>query len=84
MIPTDGSTIEVYIDNMPVGRPVYNQARSDIQALLPGYANTNGAAGYYVIDTTKLANGLHTIAWTLTDNNGHASGIGSRYFFVRN
>jgi hypothetical protein len=83
-IPTDGSTIWVYIDNVPVGHPVYNNYRADIATLFPGYANSNGAIGYYVLDSTTLANGIHTIAWSVTDSQGRASGIGSRYFWVQN
>jgi len=83
-IPINGSTIWVYIDNVAVGHPVYNNPRSDIQALFPGYNNTNGAVGYFVIDTTKYTNGVHSIAWIVTDNQGHASGIGSRFFTVQN
>jgi len=37
-----------------------------------------------VIDTTKLSNGLHSIVWIATDNEGHSEGIGSRYFYVKN
>ncbi len=83
-IPTDGSSIWVFIDNEPVGHPVYNNPRSDIQGLFPGYANTNGAVGYFYINTTTLMNGIHQIAWSVTDNAGHTQGIGSRYFFVQN
>jgi hypothetical protein len=32
MIPTDGSTIDVLIDNVPVGHPTYGFARADIDA----------------------------------------------------
>jgi hypothetical protein len=84
MIPTDGSTIWVFIDNLRVGHPVYNQYRLDIATLFPNYANSGGAVGYYYIDTTQLANGLHTISWSVTDNEGSGSGIGSRYFTVQN
>lgn len=84
IIPTDGSTITVFIDNIPVGHPTYNQFRSDIATLFPGLQNSNGAVGFYRIDTTKLVNGLHTIAWSVSDNLGHAAGIGSRYFNVQN
>jgi hypothetical protein len=83
-IPTNGSTIWVYVDGVAVGHPVYNQYRSDIATLFPGRANSNGAIGYYVIDTTQLSNGLHTIAWSVTDSLGRAEGIGSRYFWVFN
>lgn len=83
-IPLDGSTITVYIDNAPVGHPSYNNYRGDIATLFPGYANSGGAVGIFVIDTTQLANGTHSIAWGVTDSAGHAAGIGSRNFFVQN
>jgi streptogramin lyase len=84
-IPTDGSTISVFIDSVSTGTLTsYNHARADIQALFPGYANTNGAVGFKTIDTTALANGIHTIAWLATDNAGAFEGIGSRFFTVSN
>jgi ELWxxDGT repeat protein len=83
-IPTDGSTIQVFVDGSPVGHPTYNLYRADIAALFPGYANSDGAVGYLDIDTTALANGLHTIAWAVTDDQGRVDGIGSRYFWVQN
>jgi hypothetical protein len=83
-IPRDGSTIWVWIDSQPVGHPVYNQYRADIAGLFPGYANSDGAVGYYYIDTTRLENGTHTIVWGVTDSAGETSGIGSRYFEVEN
>jgi hypothetical protein len=45
----------------------------------PGYAN-----GYYHLNTTKLYNAQHSIAWSVTDNQGRIEGIGSRLFRVRN
>ncbi len=41
-----------------------------------------GAIGVFNLDTTKLANGLHTIAWSVTDDQGRVDGIGSRFFTV--
>jgi hypothetical protein len=83
-IPTDGSTISVYVDGVLRGHPTYNNLRSDIATLFPGYANSNGAVGLFPLDTTTLTNGVHTIAWGVVDSAGHASGIGSRYFTVAN
>ena len=83
-IPTNGSTISVLIDGVSVGHPVYNQYRSDIATLFPGYANSAGAVGYRTIDTRTLSNGMHTISWTVTDSLGRSDGIGSRYFWVQN
>jgi hypothetical protein len=91
-IPKDGSTINVFIDNLPMGHPVYNNYRADIATLFPGLNNSGtagqpangGAIGYLRIDTTKLSNGLHSISWGVADNQGHRAGIGSRFFIVQN
>lgn len=83
-IPVDGSTIVVFIDGVAVGTANYNQFRSDIATLFPGLANSNGASGNRTIDTTTLANGVHTIQWVVTDNAGVSEGIGSRYLSVQN
>jgi streptogramin lyase len=84
-IDASGSTIQVFVDSASIGSLTsYNHARPDIQSLFPGYANTDGAVGYKIIDTTALANGIHTISWVVTDNQGASAGIGSRYFTVSN
>jgi hypothetical protein len=83
-IPTDGSTINVYVDGVNLGHPTYNLYRSDIAGLFPGYANSNGAVGYFYMDTTAYENGVHTLQWTAADNAGNTDGIGSRYFTIQN
>jgi hypothetical protein len=83
-IPKDGSTIKIWVDGIPLGHPVYNQYRQDIAALFPGYNNSAGAVGYYYLETGKYENGVHTIAWSVTDNAGNIDGIGSRYFTIQN
>ncbi len=83
-IPFDGSTIDLVIDNVVVGHPVYSNPRADIAALFPGLCNSSNAVGYYVLDTTTLANGVHTIAWVARNTAGGATGMGSRYFTVAN
>jgi hypothetical protein len=83
-IPIDGSTIDVYIDGIKKGSPVYNNFRKDIATLFPGYANSNGAVGYFYIDTTQLEDGVHTIQWSARDSADNVDGIGSRYFTVQN
>jgi hypothetical protein len=83
-IPTDGSTISVYVDGVNIGHPTYNIYRSDIAGLFPGYANSNGSAGYFYLDTTAYENGVHTLQWTAADDAGNTDGIGSRYFTIQN
>jgi hypothetical protein len=80
----DGSTVAVIIDGQYVGRPVLGQSRPDVGALFPSLNNATIAGGTYRLDTRRLTNGVHTIAWTLFDNMGRVAGIGSRYFIVNN
>ncbi|NIM11055.1 MAG: hypothetical protein GTO45_03635 [Candidatus Aminicenantes bacterium] len=83
-IPTDGSTINVWVDGINIGHPTYNIYRPDIATLFPGYANSDGAVGYFYLDTTQYENGVHTIQWTVTDSGSNTDGIGSRYFTIQN
>lgn len=83
-IPFDGSTITVLVDGASQGNADYNHFRPDIAAIFPGLQNSNGAIGFKILDTTALANGLHTISWTVTDSGGATEGIGSRFFTVSN
>ena len=83
-IPTDGSTTNVWVNGVNIGNPTYNIYRADIASLFPGYANSNGAVGYFQLNTTKYQNGVHTIQWTVTDSANNTDGVGSRYFTVIN
>jgi hypothetical protein len=83
-IPVDGSTITVWVDGLPYGKPVYNCYRPDIAGLFPGYNNSDRAGGYLHLDTTTYENGIHTISWSVLDDAGNIDGIGSRYFTIKN
>jgi hypothetical protein len=54
------------VDGAPLGHPTYNQYRSDVASAFPNYANSQGAIGFAYLDTTKLANGMHTISWLVS------------------
>jgi len=88
-VPKDGSTILVYVDAVHVGDlktapNVYDQYRVDVATSFPGLNNSSGPVGAFFLDTTKYANGVHTIYWIATDDQGAADGIGSRYFNIMN
>jgi hypothetical protein len=72
------------VDGVDLGHPVYNIYRPDIAGLFPSYANSNGAVGYFILDTTTYENGVHTLQWVVTDSAGNTDGIGSRYFVIQN
>jgi hypothetical protein len=83
-VPIDGSTIWLWIDSVQVGHPTYNQFRVDVHDAYPDYLNADGAVGFYYINTTAYANGMHTIGWSATDDHGQTEGMGSRFFWVFN
>ena len=85
--PPSGGTVRVVIDGGFVPAvPAGWTSRPDLTALFPAaeYPGIVNALGVAAFDSTSLANGVHTIAWVVTDNLGAASGIGSRYFTVSN
>ena len=83
-IPEDGSTILVWVDGVPLGHPAYGNHRVDIATKFPGYANSEGAVGYYFLDTTQYTNGVHKISWSVEDNMGERDGIGGRKYEIYN
>jgi hypothetical protein len=86
-IPFDGSTIRLIVDGALAPQVAdYGFARPDVASFFPfpTHTNGNGPAAQFIVDTTTLANGLHTMAWVVVDDQGVAQGIGSRYFSVDN
>jgi hypothetical protein len=86
-IPFDGSTIRLNIDGaLQPHVATYGLPRPDVATYFPfpTYANANGPGAQFVVDTTQLTNGLHTVSWVAIDNFGVAQGIGSRFFTIDN
>ena len=85
--PPGGGTVQIVIDgNFITAVPSGWTSRADLTALFPlgAFPGIATALGVAAIDTRTLSNGVHTIAWVVTDDHGEASGIGSRYFTVSN
>ena len=85
--PPAGGTVRIVIDGAVIGTvPSGWTSRPDLTAMFPPtqYPGINTALAVAPIDTSSLANGVHTIAWTVVDKVGNAAGIGSRYFTVSN
>ncbi|MCP4150397.1 MAG: hypothetical protein GY757_21800, partial [bacterium] len=83
-IPEDGSTIYVYVNGVNKGNATYNMPRPDILSFFPGYANADGPGAVFYLDTTQFSNGVNTISWHATDDDGNSDGIGSRFFKIQN
>ena len=82
--PPGGGTVVVQVDGVTVGNPGGWTARPDLTATFPGFPGITTALAVFGLDTTSLANGLHTIQWVATDNMSRTEGIGSRFFTVSN
>ena len=84
--PPNGGHVSVLIDGVNVGSPAAWTSRSDLSALFPvaSYPGINFAEAVFSFDSTTLADGVHTIAWVVTDTRNATSGIGSRFFRVFN
>ena len=85
--PPGGGTVQLVIDGAVTATvPTGWSSRQDLSALFPAadYPGIGTALGVASFDSTTLSNGVHTIAWLVTDNAGGAAGIGSRYFTVSN
>jgi hypothetical protein len=84
--PPDGGAVQVVIDGALGVTPSGWINRSDLTALFPAsqFSGVAKALGVATLDTTTLANGVHTISWLVTDNQtpAGAAGVGSRYFTV--
>jgi hypothetical protein len=88
LTPNSGATIpasgvRVAIDGVFLTGTFSMSDRTDVTSAFPAF-NTTGAGRGLFIDTTRFANGSHTIGWLVTDSAGHAEGIGSRFFKVLN
>ena len=69
-----------------MGSPSGWAARNDLTAVFPvaQYPGILTSLAAFAFDTRTLSNGVHTMSWIVTDNQGSTSGIGSRYFRVFN
>jgi fibronectin type III domain protein/BACON domain-containing protein len=79
-----GGSVSVLIDGVAAGTPAGWTSRSDLSALFQGYSGIDTAVAAFAFDTTKLADGMHTISWVVTDSLGRTAGVGSRFFRVFN
>ncbi len=85
--PPGGGTVRVLLDGVfQIPTPQGWVARSDLTTLFPEnqFSGVRNALGVWGLDTTALANGVHSIAWVATATNGQTDGIGSRFFTVAN
>ena len=75
--------VQVVVDGVFLNQVPTMVARPDITSAFPQFDTTQAGRGVF-IDTTALADGVHTIGWLVTDSTGKSDGVGSRFFRVAN
>ena len=64
------SAVNVYVDGTPSGAAVLGISRPDVVAAYPAVAPVN-CGWQYTLDTTRLANGTHTVAAHVVDTSNN-------------
>ena len=82
---TDGiQTIEVLIDDLIHQSAMHGGQRPDVGATFPDYSGAMFSGWVANIDSTRLLNGVHTLAVRVTDTKGVSATIGRRTVQVIN
>ncbi|MEW6130392.1 MAG: putative Ig domain-containing protein [Acidobacteriota bacterium] len=76
--------IDILIDNQKVAEADYGIARPDVAVAWGSFPNGANAGFRFSLDTTKLANGDHTLAVRFADAQGNTVIVGARTIQVQN
>ena len=76
--------VDVLLDGQKVGDAIYGLSRPDIAQVWSSFPNAAHAGFSFVIDTTKFANGEHTLSVRLLDAAGNATVVGTRTIIFQN
>jgi hypothetical protein len=75
-------TVEVFLDGVQVGTATYGLARPDVATVYAGAPDNVGFQ--YTLDTTRFANGSHSLSIKATDALGHYSTFGDTPIVIAN
>jgi hypothetical protein len=78
------TAVRILIDGVFVANATYGFARPGVTMLYPSFPNSNLPGYQYLLDTTVLTNGEHTVGVEVQDNIGTRTFIGERRFTVFN
>jgi hypothetical protein len=78
------STVQVLIDGVLRANAGYGFPRPGVTLLYPSFPDSLGPGWMYLLDTTTLTNGDHTLGIVVIDELGTPTFIGERHFTVFN
>jgi hypothetical protein len=76
--------LEVLIDGQKVADAVYGLPRPDVAVIWGAFPRAANSGYSFTFDTTKLANGFHTLAIRALDEAGNVTIIGQRSVLIQN
>jgi Putative Ig domain len=76
--------IEILLDGQKVSDAIYGLSRPDIATVWSSFPNAGHSGFSFAIDTTKFANGEHTLSVRLLDAAGNSTIIGARSVSFQN
>lgn len=76
--------VDVYVDGVIAGRAQYGRGRPGVGELYPGFPDSSTAGWSMRLDTTRYANGLHTVTPQAISNTGERVWLNSLVFETLN
>ena len=73
------ATVEILVDGVSFGTAIYGGVRNDVCAVFPGRTGCPDVGWNFVLDTTKLSNGTHTLEVTATATGGARATVGTSF-----
>ncbi len=73
------ANVKILIDGVLYGLAAYGGTRTDVCAVFPGSAGCPNVGWNYLLDTTLLANGAHTLDVTAVSTNGQQATVSSSF-----
>jgi hypothetical protein len=76
--------LEVLIDGQKVTDAIYGLPRPDVAVIWNSFPRAGNSGYTFTFDTTKIANGFHTLSVRLLDDAGNATIVGQRSVLIQN
>ncbi len=76
--------IEVLIDGQKVTDAIYGLPRPDVAVIWDAFPRARNSGYSFTFDTTKIANGFHTLSIRLFDEAGNITIVGQRTVLIQN
>lgn len=74
------AAVDIYVDGVVAGRAAFGRNRPGVAVAFPGYPDSDHAGWSFALNTTRYANGLHTVTPRVLSSLGETVDLPSRVF----